>query len=99
MVGLATRFVGVVDAGTVMRTDDARRGGMLEQALEEAMHVNDMRVAVVARKGAQLGKSLREDEKVTLLECEDCNKEIPAKRRRAAPNATRCVDCQSKYES
>jgi phage/conjugal plasmid C-4 type zinc finger TraR family protein len=30
--------------------------------------------------------------------CADCGKPIPAKRLKAEPQATRCVDCQGKYE-
>lgn len=30
--------------------------------------------------------------------CEDCDEPIPAKRRKAYPQATRCVGCQTEYE-
>lgn len=30
--------------------------------------------------------------------CDDCGEEIPADRREAAPFATRCIDCQIKFE-
>jgi len=33
-----------------------------------------------------------------VLDCEDCEHPIPPARLRAMPGATRCVDCQGKYE-
>lgn len=30
--------------------------------------------------------------------CQDCPKSIPAERRLAAPNATRCIGCQQVFE-
>lgn len=32
-------------------------------------------------------------------ECEDCGRAIPQARMKANPNATRCVGCQTNYES
>lgn len=32
------------------------------------------------------------------LECDDCGEPIPEERRRAAPFATRCVECQERFE-
>ncbi|WP_027714911.1 TraR/DksA family transcriptional regulator [Desulfuromonas sp. TF] len=34
----------------------------------------------------------------SLTECEDCEEEIPAARRKAVPGCTRCIDCQRKFE-
>lgn len=31
-------------------------------------------------------------------DCSDCGEPIPAKRLKANPQATRCVECQEKYE-
>lgn len=95
----AQRYIGIVDAGSVMRTEESRRGSLAEQAMEEADHITTICVAAAARMGAQLGKSLREDEHVTPRDCADCGESIPVKRRRAAPNAPRCAFCQSQYES
>ena len=33
-----------------------------------------------------------------IVYCEDCGKQIPPQRLRVVPTATRCVDCQRKYE-
>ena len=99
MVGLAQRFVGTVDAESVMRTDESRKGSLAEQAMEEATHINDLCVAAVARMGAQLGKSLGDNDEVTPRDCVVCDNQIPDKRRRAAPNARRCARCQSLYEN
>lgn len=33
-----------------------------------------------------------------IVYCEDCGKQIPLQRLRVVPTATRCVDCQRKYE-
>lgn len=35
---------------------------------------------------------------MTTENCEDCDEPIPAKRLKANPAATRCVECQTKYE-
>ncbi|TCU35435.1 TraR/DksA C4-type zinc finger protein [Rhizobium azibense] len=32
------------------------------------------------------------------IECEDCGGEIAETRRRAMPSATRCFDCQQRFE-
>lgn len=31
--------------------------------------------------------------------CEDCGRVIPARRRQANPGATRCIKCQTQFES
>ncbi len=48
-----------------------------------------------ARTAAALKKISGELKTVNLdPNCEDCGKEIPAKRREAVPYATRCIVCQ-----
>lgn len=34
-----------------------------------------------------------------LEECEDCGEEIPTKRREAQPGCTRCIQCQTNFET
>lgn len=31
--------------------------------------------------------------------CRECGENIPVKRRQAAPGCTRCIDCQTDYET
>jgi phage/conjugal plasmid C-4 type zinc finger TraR family protein len=31
-------------------------------------------------------------------DCEDCGEDIPSARRKAAPSAIRCIDCQTIFE-
>jgi len=39
------------------------------------------------------------EEGVSPLLCEDCDGEIPAARRAAAPGCTRCIRCQREFEA
>lgn len=47
---------------------------------------------IAAARGIPLGAGVRSDF------CEDCGEEIPAARRLALPDATRCIHCQAKHE-
>lgn len=49
------------------------------------------RAAIAARAARRVAFS-------GVMHCEDCSDPIPEERRVAAPFATRCIDCQQKFE-
>lgn len=60
----------------------------IEQAVQLAERERDAGVIAARSAVTRLGSRY----------CEDCGGEIDAKRRAAAPFATRCIDCQSAAE-
>ena len=62
----------------------------------------ELRQRMLTREGIllnQIHTALKMVEKGTYGECEDCECPIGMSRLKALPTATRCVDCQSDYES
>lgn len=58
----------------------------IDQAQEREALYQAQQLAAQARRAGL--------DKAGCKECTDCGITIPAKRRRAMPSATRCVDCQ-----
>jgi RNA polymerase-binding transcription factor len=54
---------------------------------------------VLERDAAQIEDARRRKAEGLYGICVDCGKQIPEARLQAMPEATRCVDCQRKYES
>jgi RNA polymerase-binding protein DksA len=50
------------------------------------------------REAAQVDEALRARANGTYGTCQDCGREIPAERLAARPEATLCVECQSRRE-
>jgi phage/conjugal plasmid C-4 type zinc finger TraR family protein len=64
---------------------------MPDPADEASLRVDAWNAACLERtRAAQQGEGA--------MFCEDCEAEIPARRREAYPSATRCVKCQEKVE-
>jgi phage/conjugal plasmid C-4 type zinc finger TraR family protein len=100
---MSMKSLGVVDSSEVLRrTGEDLRGDIPERALAEGLYINAVHVAIAASKAKTraktLGSPISEGEIVEPRDCYDCGNEIPEKRRRYAPNAIRCVTCQTKYE-
>ena len=58
-------------------------------------HVEHMTALALTR---HIADRQRQMDTIGTLECLECGEEIPARRRAALPNATRCIDCQSIVE-
>ena len=64
---------------------------MADEADVSAPAVDAERDSAVQRVAAQLART-------GTLVCVGCGEQISADRRRAAPWATRCIDCQSRHD-
>jgi RNA polymerase-binding transcription factor len=65
-------------------------------------HDDEMVADVVARRMRELAsvnRALEDLEAGRYGKCEDCGEEIAAKRLKAMPFATRCIECQSSLET
>ena len=57
----------------------------------------ELKMLLQARqKSAKTATKITED---TVVYCEDCGTQIPIARLKAVPTATRCIRCQTEYES
>lgn len=91
------------------------RGGAISRAQASADHFGqpedtraqmvterDLEFALDARETAELAAvdaALKRIEDGVYGQCADCGVDIPAPRLNAAPEATRCIDCQDKSEN
>ena len=61
----------------------------------------DQDIAIIRRQVEELAQVETAQQRIggdTFGECEECGEEIGFQRLLAAPQATRCIDCQSRYE-
>lgn len=64
----------------------------MSDVLDEAAALSEAeRANLIARAADQVAQA-------GSIHCEDCEAEIPEARRAAAPFATRCIHCQTKFE-
>lgn len=68
---------------------------MDESQVEVAIQAENAAVAATVRN-AQAALRPRAN---PVEDCEDCGDEIPLARRKAAPHAVRCIDCQTRHEA
>lgn len=64
--------------------------------MDDADKATDLEEARTASLMAKIAKELSAVN--DNIYCEDCESEIPAARRRAMPNATRCIRCQESHD-
>jgi DnaK suppressor protein len=67
------------------------------QVLSER-EINDTLVQLLAENREQVERALYRLSEGKYGECEDCGEPIPTERLRFRPEATRCVDCQSRWD-
>jgi DnaK suppressor protein len=60
--------------------------------------INDTMVHLLAENREQVERALYRLAEGKYGECEDCGRSIPTERLRFRPEATRCVDCQSRWD-
>jgi DnaK suppressor protein len=60
--------------------------------------INDTLVHLLAENREQVERALYRVSEGKYGECEDCGQGIPTERLRFRPEATRCVDCQSRWD-
>ena len=60
--------------------------------------INDTLVHLLAENREQVERALYRLAEGKYGECEDCARSIPTERLRFRPEATRCVDCQSRWD-
>lgn len=64
----------------------------MSDQIDEAVAFSEAeREALIARAAGHIAQA-------GAIHCEDCDIEIPEARRAAAPFATRCIHCQTKFE-
>ena len=88
--------------GTVGRAEaSAEHFGRPEDSRAQVTTERDLEFALDARETAELvavDAALKRIEAGVYGQCADCGVDVPAARLRAAPEATRCIDCQDKSE-
>lgn len=88
--------------GTVGRAEaSAEHFGRPEDSRAQVVTERDLEFALDARETAELvavDAALKRIEAGVYGLCADCGVAIPAARLQAAPEATRCIDCQDKSE-
>lgn len=67
---------------------------MDENQIEVAIQAESAALAATVRNAQAAVRPLD----TPVEDCEDCGEEIPLARRRAAPHAVRCIDCQTAFE-
>ena len=67
---------------------------MDENQVEAAIMAENAAVAASVRNAQAAVRPLAKP----VEDCEDCGEEIPAARRKAAPHAVRCIECQNRFE-
>lgn len=60
--------------------------------------INDTLVRLLDQNREQVERALERIAEGKYGECEDCNATIPTERLRFRPEATRCVDCQGRWD-
>jgi DnaK suppressor protein len=81
-------------------------GGVLTRDYEDTdfaqvmsdREVNDRLVQLLSENREQVERALSRLAEGKYGECEDCSNRIPTERLRFRPEATRCVDCQSRWD-
>ena len=88
--------------GTVGRAEaSAEHFGRPEDSRAQVTTERDLEFALDARETAELvavDAALKRIEAGVYGQCADCGVDVPAARLQAAPEATRCIDCQDKSE-
>lgn len=67
---------------------------MDENQIEGAIQAESAALAATVRNAQAAVRPLENP----VEDCEECGGEIPEARRRAAPHAVRCIDCQTEFE-
>ena len=81
-------------------------GGVLTRDYEDTdfaqvmsdREVNDRLVQLLSENREQVERALSRLAEGKYGECEDCSNRIPTERLRFRPEATRCVDCQGRWD-
>jgi len=81
-------------------------GGVLTRDYEDTdfaqvmsdREVNDRLVQLLSENREQVERALNRLAEGKYGECEDCGNRIPTERLRFRPEATRCVDCQGRWD-
>ncbi|HYW23805.1 MAG TPA: TraR/DksA family transcriptional regulator [Terriglobales bacterium] len=81
-------------------------GGVLTRDYEDTdfaqvmsdREVNDRLVQLLSENREQVERALSRLAEGKYGECEDCGNRIPTERLRFRPEATRCVDCQGRWD-
>jgi DnaK suppressor protein len=103
LVRLASQFQ--EEAGLNRSIADSM-GGVLTRDYEDTdfaqvmsdREVNDRLVQLLSENREQVERALSRLAEGKYGECEDCSARIPTERLRFRPEATRCVDCQGRWD-